>query len=553
MRGLREKTEYTIEVRARNGSRASGAGAIAKVTTRTLAIPRPTITEVRVTSDPNDDGRAGDDDTYAIGDTIGIELTFSEKVDATGTPKVRVRAGPDVTTGGCTAATDTVTLECEYSVAEGDDAPEGLTVPGLVLDASSGTVTEAGSNLSATLYVDAALTFPSHKVDGVRPGPARRGGQKAETTIDGTVIELQLNEAVAAAAAAKFRIEADTGGVQQDEAATSVTIDGQSVKVSHETALTEESTINLRMKVGAVTDRAGNENPERLVRVNNNITAPSHPSAVRNLRAVAGNQQAHLYWDDPEVAAAGKDDTYIHQYEYRQKPSPGGWTDWTETPQSPPVNGMTADGLDNGTSYSFQVRAVNRHKLSGPDGPTVTATPVARYSASLSRWGIRRGGGPTEVTLGVGDGPFREARTYTMHWNDLPVNRGLLHRDNPTSITLPAGRNQASVNLRAAADDDGPDKVYNREVEHPLIFKYNGSEVVRTKPGGLYDGNLSVHDNESEPVISLEAPESVAEGEDFQLTVRMSHRLEDDAVVGFGFSNPSRAKWNLSGVPEPGR
>ena len=76
-------------------------------------------------------------------------------------------------------------------------------------------------------------------------------------------------------------------------------------------------------------------------------------------------------------------------------------------------------------------------------------------------------------------------------------------------------------------------------------------------PDGVFtvqnkDGQgLSVHDNEEEPVATLGAPELVEEGEDFRLTVRFSHRLDRDAAIGFGFSNPSRAKWNLTGVPSP--
>ena len=99
----------------------------------------------------------------------------------------------------------------------------------------------------------------------------------------------------------------------------------------------------------------------------------------------------------------------------------------------------------------------------------MTATPNPTYRASLSRWGIRRGGDPTEATLTVSNGPFREARTYTIEWNGQPTDQGLLHSGNATSVTLPAGDIHASVNLRAAADDDGATKVYNREVEHPLV------------------------------------------------------------------------------------
>ncbi len=67
-----------------------------------------------------------------------------------------------------------------------------------------------------------------------------------------------------------------------------------------------------------------------------------------------------------------------------------------------------------------------------------------------------------------------------------------------------------------------------------------------TEPLGLERvlGLLRGHVDDQHPTIG-------AEGEAFQLTLRMSHRLEDDAAVGFGVSNPSRARWNLSGVPNP--
>ena len=164
-----------------------------------------------------------------------------------------------------------------------------------------------------------------------------------------------------------------------------------------------------------------------------------HPSAVRSLRAHARNQEVHLFWDTPAIVTGGEDDSFVFQYEYRQKAGSGAWGAWTATPQSPPSSGATLKGFDNGTEYSFQVRAKNRHKRVGPDGRTVTATPNPTYRASLCRWGIRRGGDPTEATLTVSNGPFREARTYTIEWNGQPTDQGLLHSGNATSVTLPAG------------------------------------------------------------------------------------------------------------------
>ena len=168
----------------------------------------------------------------------------------------------------------------------------------------------------------------------------------------------------------------------------------------------------------------------------------------------------------------------------------------------------------------------------------------------MNRWGIRRGGEGTKVTLGITgyhrSYPISEPITFNLTWNGNPVNEAPLHADNPTTITIPAGQVSASVTLRAAADSDGADKVYNQRVHHPLVA---------TTPDGVFtvqnsDG-IAVHDNEPEPAVSLEAPDSVLEGEDFHLTVRMTHRLENDADVRFGFNNPSRYSWNLTGLPDP--
>ena len=211
----------------------------------------------------------------------------------------------------------------------------------------------------------------------------------------------------------------------------------------------------------------------------------------------------------------------------------------------------TFTGLTLGNTHSFGVRAVNgigngaARRIEG----TVAQSKLA-FRLSMNRWGIRRGGEGTKVTLGITgyhrSYPISEPITFNLTWNGNPVNEAPLHADNPTTITIPAGQVSASVTLRAAADSDGADKVYNERVHHPLVA---------TTPDGVFtvqnsDG-IAVHDNEPEPAVSLEAPDSVLEGEDFHLTVRMTHRLENDADVRFGFNNPSRYSWNLTGLPDP--
>ena len=76
----------------------------------------------------------------------------------------------------------------------------------------------------------------------------------------------------------------------------------------------------------------------------------SVPGAVRNLTAVGGNGEAVLSWDAPSSDGGAE----ITDYEYRINRS-GPWisTGSTETTH-------TVTGLDNGTTYVFEVRAVNR-------------------------------------------------------------------------------------------------------------------------------------------------------------------------------------------------
>ena len=56
----------------------------------------PTITGIEITSDPNDDMRMGDDETYAIGDTVEVTVTFDGSVTvntAAGTPELELDVG----------------------------------------------------------------------------------------------------------------------------------------------------------------------------------------------------------------------------------------------------------------------------------------------------------------------------------------------------------------------------------------------------------------------------------------------------------------------------
>ena len=74
----RYRTDFAAMLTARLGSDAVGSAV-------TLVYgdndPIPSVTGIEITSDPNDDGRPGDDDTYAWGDEVSVTVTFSAPVD----------------------------------------------------------------------------------------------------------------------------------------------------------------------------------------------------------------------------------------------------------------------------------------------------------------------------------------------------------------------------------------------------------------------------------------------------------------------------------------
>ena len=84
----------------------------------------PTITSIALTSDPNNDNRDGDDDTYAIGDTIEATVTFSEAVtvdELGGTPQLALDVGGETRQADYGSGSGSTALVFSYSVAEGDE------------------------------------------------------------------------------------------------------------------------------------------------------------------------------------------------------------------------------------------------------------------------------------------------------------------------------------------------------------------------------------------------------------------------------------------------
>ncbi len=118
----------------------------------------PTVSTVAVTSNP------GTDDTYALGDTIEVGLTFSEAVTVTGAPYLLIDVGGTNRRADYNSGTGATQLKFQYTVLSGDDDDDGIAVVENSLALNGGTIVATDDSTAATLD-HAALTTTAHKVD----------------------------------------------------------------------------------------------------------------------------------------------------------------------------------------------------------------------------------------------------------------------------------------------------------------------------------------------------------------------------------------------------
>ncbi len=133
----------------------------------------PAVTGVEVTSDP------GTDDTYGLGDVIQVTLTFSEAVDVTGTPRLKIDMDP-AEWGEKWAAYDsgsgTASLTFAHTVVEPNISTQGIAVLANTLELNGGDIELKDTDDDADLSHDGLSHDSNHKVDWQEEGEESGGG-----------------------------------------------------------------------------------------------------------------------------------------------------------------------------------------------------------------------------------------------------------------------------------------------------------------------------------------------------------------------------------------
>ena len=158
------------------------------------------------------------------------------------------------------------------------------------------------------------------------------------------------------------------------------------VSVSQEAAGDQENIVTLMHTVSGGDYSSVTASPVTVI-----IPIEGAPSAPTGLTATAGDRSVALSWGAP----ADDGGSPILRYQYRYQESGGSYSGWATVPGGASATSYTVTGLNNGTTYEFQVRAANAIGA----GAEATAGATLAESAPEAPAGLTASGGDESVTL----------------------------------------------------------------------------------------------------------------------------------------------------------
>ena len=339
----------------------------------------PKVTGVALTSDPNDDGRPGTDDTYAIGDSVTATVTFDKAVDVTSGPQITLLFDTAEKAADCAAATNTTTVECSYEVVANDTAPDGVGIKANTLTLNGGTIYATGSTTNAATLAHSELVLQSgHLVDGIRPTLVTTGDDAPRTSGDGSDFILTFSEDIDYTSS-KFKLFESTTALSTS-AFTSL---NKKLTIELTTAvLSSAGPLTVELEADAVEDLVGNGIlAVGSTTVLNQVSAA--PSAPTNLMAEpAPDTTPQLAVDLSWTAPNSDGGSAITSHQYRYNRNSGSFGNWTTIDNSAAgganATSFTVKGLsavNNAlTTFEFEVRAINDNGNGAESDPAATAT-----------------------------------------------------------------------------------------------------------------------------------------------------------------------------------
>ena len=369
------KSSYALIVKAEDLNGSATIAVTITVTDVDDSTTAPTVTSVDLTS-------TSTTTTYAIGDEVEATVTFSAGVDITGTPQLELDFAGTPKPAACTAATNTTTMACGYTVVAGDSAPNGIAIAANKL--TGGTITATASTTIDAVLAHAAVAIDAgHKVDGIRPTLVTTGTDAPTTTTDGTQVILTFSETIGSVDRTRITIMAGTTTLTT----TAASATGTKVEVALTTALTTTTTnLTVALSADAVEDAAANGNlAVQAAAVTNTAIVPNAPPAFQaasTTREVAENSAAGTNVGAPVTATdADSGDPLTYTLEGTDAAS---FDIVSTSGQIRTKSGVTYD-YETKSSYALIVKADDSNGGSDTIAVTITVTDV-EDSPAVRAW-----------------------------------------------------------------------------------------------------------------------------------------------------------------------
>ena len=203
------------------------------------------------------------------------------------------------------------------------------------------------------------------------------------------------------------------------------------------------------------------------------------------------------------------------------------------------------EGLDPGTQYTFEVRAVNGIGGGGETAsmPRTTPTPnwsfTLRDSSNTNVTELTEGGDSATATVSITNNVrFSTAQTVTLKWgvNDIGPGSLIQGAGGATTITIPAEGTSGSLEV----------SVPNESVE---VYYLPLTIALTATHGGTVIGSIDLtrRDAHDPPVASItQAPTTVTEGGNIEIELALSVGYSSPGSVRFTVTDSDGA---LSGTP----
>ena len=477
---------------------------------------------------------AGDDDTYAIGETIDVTATFNEVVTVTtagnpvSEPSIQIIIGGkfDYYTAPYHSGSNSTELVFRYTVEEERKDTDGIVIAShsLLAGFSGGKIADADGNAATPQGLGHGALGPlaAHKVDGVRP-------KVKGVAVRGTTLTITFNENLGAAANlanSAFTVKKTPAGgnPQAVSLSGSPSISGDTVTLTLATAvLATDTGVKVRYNAPAtgtdntVRDAAGNDAESFPYQVASANSAPRFPENAPTAFSVAENTApgtvvGTVEASDPDgdsliytlTSPGGGHRSFAIDDDGRITVAAGATLNF-ERANRYTIDVQVRDNKDSGGTPDTIVDATHRVTITVTDVDEPPGAPTGVTVTGTSKTAVR-------VTWTAPDGTGKPATTdYDVRWFKGSADPGLdsqwtehVHNGTGTGTIIGGLTLDSTYRVQVRAkNDEGPGPWSDSGSGSPMAVVPSGCDG---NPGVTEDWIASVTSTNSSITVTLNDP-----------------------------------------------